>query len=460
MSMGRIGSLLVGAWCIAGCSSTEVLVAHSVGLTTATEVIPEAQLLDVGVTLFDSGVPEGEVDKEVLEELVREGTFVQIRRAEALYMAVLLRDTLQKSAQWGTVWVTPSGTTAADLTVAARILHSDGDLFRLHVTAEDATGRVWIDDDYEMSTAAGSFNRQRYPDLDPYQDVFNSIANDLAAVRAELTAEEAEDIRSTAGLRYAAELSPDAFDGYVVQDKGQYEINRLPAVGDPMFDRTQRVRQRERLFFDTLDQHYVKFYQDATSPYNGWREYAREEAIEIRELTKSARWRTGMGVATIVASVVYGSNSNNDSFSDRVIRDAMMYIGMDMLRTSAVRRQEKRLHTETLEELSSSFDDEIKPMVVEIQGTQHRLTGTAEVQYEEWRNLLREMFIAETGLAPEDLTIYAEPDPAPPAEAAPVLEQLPAFELPPAGGEPEPPADEEAAPEAVSDATASLASGA
>ena len=80
-----------------------------------------------------------------------------------------------------------------------------------------------------------------------------------------------------------------------------------------MFDRTQRVRQRERLFLDTLDQHYEKFYSDAAKPYNSWRENAREEAIEIHELTKAAHWRTGMGVATILASIVYGSNNSGSS---------------------------------------------------------------------------------------------------------------------------------------------------
>jgi hypothetical protein len=424
---------LIAGWLVAGCTSSEVLVAHSVPLTKAVEEAPEAELLDVGVLVFDSGVPEGEVDKEVLEELIREGTFVQIRRSEALYMAVVLRDTLQKTGNWGSVWVTPKDSTAADLSVAAKILHSDGDIFKLHVTAKDATGRVWLDENYEMSTAAGAFNRQRYPDLDPYQDVFNEIANDLAAVRAQLSGADKRQIRTVAGMRYAAELSPEAFSGYVVENnKGGYELSRLPAVDDPMFDRTQRVRQRERLFLDTLDQHYFQFYRDATPSYDGWREYAREEAISIRELTKSTRWRMGMGVATIVASVVYGSNSNNNSFSDRVIRDAMMYIGMDMIRTSQVRKQEKRIHVDTLEELSTSFDDDIKPMIVEVQGTQHRLTGTADAQYQEWRDLLQDIFARESGFVPEDVAIYAEPTPELPVELPPVpqVEPEPAAEAP------------------------------
>jgi hypothetical protein len=465
--MRRGTGLLIASFVLfAGCSSEEVLVAHSVALSKPIAVIPEAQLLDVGVAVFDSGVPEGEVDKEVLETLIRQGTFVQIRRTEALYMAVLLRDTLEKSGNWGTVWVTPKDSTAADLSVDAKILHSDGDIVQLHVTAVDATGRSWLDDNYEMNTAAGAFNRQRYPGLDPYQDVFNTIANDLAKARDALSADATREVRTVAGLRYAADLSPDAFTGYVVESKGRYALNRLPAEGDPQFDRTQRVRQRERLFLDTLDQHYAQFYTEATEPYDGWREYSREEAIEIRELTKSAHWRTGMGVATIVASIVYGSNSNNDGFSDRVIRDAMMYIGSDMLRTSQVRRQEKRLHSDTLEELSSSFDDQVKPMVIAIQGTEHRLTGTADVQYQEWRDLLKQIFVTDGGFVPEDVTISSEPEPALPIEdPLPILVAPTPADGTPAIEEATTPADAataapvEAPAEVRSDAAASFAHG-
>jgi hypothetical protein len=404
-----------------------VVVAHSVPLSTATDAVTEDQLLDVGIVLFDSGVPEGEVNKEVLEELLREGTFVHIRRSESVYMSVLLRRTLQRTGTWGSVWIAPEPTTAADINVAGKILHSDGDRLLLVVTATDSTGRVWLDkEEYEMETAAGAFNRQRFPDLDPYQDAFNTIANDLAAAQARLGTKDRSDLRTVTSLRYAADVSPDAFSGYVATAKdGRYVLNRLPAEGDPMFDRTQRVRQRERLFLDTLDQHYAQFSTEAMPSYDSWREYTREEALAIRELTRSARWRTGMGIATIIASIAYGNNSNNNSFSDRILRDALMYVGVDMIRASQVRKQEKRLHTQTLEELSEGFDDTIKPMVVEIQGTQHRLTGTADAQYEEWRQLLRQIFITESGFVPEDVAIYTEPAPEPPVELPLVPEAAP-----------------------------------
>ena len=405
--MQRIGILILIAGAVSGCSSNEVLVAHSVELVPETVTVPEEELLDVSVVVFDSGVPEGEIDHELLEELINDGTFVQIRRTEARYMAVHLRDTLQKSGHWGGVWVTPEESTAADINVTAEILHSDGNRVRLDVVATDATGRIWLDDEYGMETAAGAYNRQRYPDLDPYQDVFNTISNDLAAVRGELSSTEARNIRSVSQVRFAGELSPEAFGDYVEQGRnGAYELRRLPAGNDPQFERTLRVREREHLFIEMLNEHYVDFYESSQDSYNGWREFAREEAIAIRELQRSANWRTGLGIAGVVASVLYGSNSNS-GYSQRVLRDSIMYMSMDMIRTGSLRRQEKRLHTASLEELSSSFEEEVKPMVVDIEGTQYRLTGTAAAQYEEWRELLLQLYQSETGLVPE-VDIYTE----------------------------------------------------
>jgi hypothetical protein len=408
---------------LAGCSTSEIVVPHTVRLVSPASPYPEAQLLDVGVVLFDAGVPQGEIDRDLLEELMRDGTYVSIRRAESIMLAVTLSDTLQASGNWGSVWVTPRVSNAADLNVSAEILQSDGDILKLHVKAMDAGGKIWLDDDYDMETAASAYNRQRYPNLDPYQDVFNEIANDLAAIRMQMAPEQVANIRSVAELRYANELSPEAFDGYVEkQNNGSYEIVRLPATNDPMLDRTRSVRQRERIFFETLDQYYSEFELEASDSYNGWREFSREDAIELQEAARAAKMRTGLGALAIALSIAYGNN-HNDSMADRVLANAGMYIGGDLLRAGAVRRQERRLYTQNLRELSESFEDDVKPLVVEIEGTQHRLTGTADAQYEEWRRLLQGLFISETGFAPEDIEVYAEPAQESDVQAAPASDE-------------------------------------
>ena len=131
-----------------------------------------------------------------------------------------------------------------------------------------------------------------------------------------------------------------------------------------------------------------------------------------------------------------------------------MYTGMDLIKTAAVRRDEKRLHTEAMEELSTSFDDEVKPMVVEIEGTQHRLTGTADAQYEEWKDLLLELYSAETGFVP-DVVIYTEPLPEVAEEAAAEAEdqELDVYTIEPEDLKVEDDAAEEAAPETIAGAT-------
>lgn len=136
----------------------------------------------------------------------------------------------------------------------------------------------------------------------------------------------------------------------------------------------------------------------------------------------------------------------------------MMYVGMDMIRTSAVRRQEKRLHSDMLEELAQSFDDEVEPLVVDMQGTEHRLTGTAEAQYSEWRDLLHQLFISETGFEPGDMNVYIE-------KTDPTLDgDAPAVGDPavgdPAVGDPADPAGGAEEKEVISDAGGGAPSGA
>ena len=390
-----------------GCGSNEVRIPHQVSLNSSINSINEEDLLDVSIVLFDSGVPEGEIDKELLEELINEGTFVHIRRTESRYMATHLKDTLQNSGYWGSVWVTPDRSLIADLEIMGKILHSDGDRVSLDIHAVDASGRTWLKRNYQMFTAAGAFNRNIYPDKDPYQDIFNRIANDLAVLQVRLEPGEGKNIRRITELRFAEEISPESFQGYLNNSRGRMSINRLPSLEDPQFNRIQRARDREHTFIETLNEHYVGFYNNSTESYDGWREYSREESIAIKELESSSRWRTGIGVATIVASIVYDSNSDGD-FNSRVIRDTMMYTGVEMIKSAGVRREEKRLHTQTLEELSLSFDDEVMPMVIQIEGTQHRLTGTADAQYQEWKDLLLELYKSETGFE-SDVDIFIDP---------------------------------------------------
>ena len=58
---------------------------------------------------------------------------------------------------------------------------------------------------------------------------------------------------------------------------------------------------------------------------------------------------------------------------------------------------EADMHKESIRELGESFDSEVEPLVVEVEGQTRRLSGSAEEKYSEWRRILREIYSQETG---------------------------------------------------------------
>ena len=73
--------------------------------------------------------------------------------------------------------------------------------------------------------------------------------------------------------------------------------------------------------------------------------------------------------------------------------------GLETIFTGLTRRSEAKIHLESIKELSESFGTEAAPMVVTVAGEARRLTGTAAVQYESWRRLLKQIYQAETGFS-------------------------------------------------------------
>jgi len=59
--------------------------------------------------------------------------------------------------------------------------------------------------------------------------------------------------------------------------------------------------------------------------------------------------------------------------------------------------KEAQIHSAAIKELSESFGSEMQPVVMEFEGKQYELTGTAEEQFTHWRELLRQIYITETG---------------------------------------------------------------
>jgi hypothetical protein len=142
----------------------------------ATESVAENLLLDVGIAVFDPGIDELSSSQE---EIVNQ----DIRIAESQYVPFLLAETLQRTGNWGMVRVMPNTTSPMDLYLSGTILNSDGESMVLRVTVEDSSGEHWYTRKYEEATSRFSYEPSQKRQNDPFQTIYNSVANDLLAYK-------------------------------------------------------------------------------------------------------------------------------------------------------------------------------------------------------------------------------------------------------------------------------------
>lgn len=385
-----------------GCTVSEVIKAEETELVVAASPVEESLLLDIGIVEFEGGVPEN-------NDPGKTRVFEEIRSAEARYMPYHLKKTLQETGHWGAVRVIPSQEAYTDVIVSGRIVESNGEFIKLDVTVEDTQGRPWFEKRYETQTGMSSYSVNRDRREDPYQKVFNDIANDLYAFRQQLTAADITRIREVSELRFFADMSPLAFGDYLsTDDDGITTPIRLPAENDPTVTRLRQIRERDRLVVDTLNEHYANFYYGIAIPYRDWRKSSREEAINYRQVKRSATLQTLIGVVVLAgaAAVETDSSSRSTRRMQRSLQNIAIAEGLNQIGRGFGRRSEAKMHIEAIKELSESFGSEAAPMVIEVEGEKRRLTGTAAAQFEDWRRLLKEIYEAETGF-PDSIELGA-----------------------------------------------------
>jgi hypothetical protein len=384
-------AVLLGATLLSGCVVNEQRPMQRIAAERATTEVAEDELLDVGVRLFDPNVPEDEQERE------KRRIFPDVRKAESRYIPVLIRDTLEDTGQWGQVRVLPRDGTGMELFVDGRILESNGKELRLEIVATDAAGRTWLDKTYE-----GEADTRAYKDVvakprDPFENLYNTLANDLLEARRKLTREQRVELRRVASLRFAADLAPYAFGGYLAKDrKGLYGVTRLPAEDDPVVQRMQRVRERDYALVDTLNEHYANFGGSIAEPYTQWRKFTYEELEAEAQAKRDALARQVLGAVAIVGGIVAGQETGSSAGS--AAATAAVIGGIYAFKSGIDKRAEIKIHAESLKQLGDSFQAEVQPMVVDIEGRTLQLKGSAEEQYAEWRQLLRELYENETGL--------------------------------------------------------------
>ena len=354
------------------------------------EPIPEDLLLDVGIDILDPGLDH--IDSESAT------TTPGVRRAEAEYISYSLAGTLQKTGQWGAVRVIPARQSDTDVYVAGEILKSDGETLEVRINVSDTSGRDWFTRTYTEQVNQFAYDPSSRQTPEPFQRLYDHVADDMQQYMRRSSFDELKELRTIGAMRFAQRFAPDAFSDYLeVDNRGHYRLRRLPAQNDPILQRIEGIRQRDYMFVDTLQEFYASFATQMKPAYDQWRRESYTETHAHRKLKSEATARKIGGVLAVIAGILAQTSGNQ---SARTAGVAGIAGGAYLFKTGLDKSDEAKIHAEALKELAGSLSAEIAPQQIVLADRTVTLTGTVQEQYQQWREILRDMYIAETGQRP------------------------------------------------------------
>lgn len=325
----------------------------------------QSPALNVSIQVFDTGLPANTTRYAELE------VFPRIRRFESLLLPFALRETLAGSGNWGAVRIIPEADAAAELFISGKILHSDGLSLELQISAADASGRVWLDKTYNETPPANTASDDSLTGALAFRAIYDAVAKDLQLAKEALDGKSLQRIVDISMLRHAATLVPSAFDDYLAQDAdGRFSIIRLPAASDPIFGRTQQIRDVEYVMTDAVDDKFQQLHGEIARTYDFWRRYRREYADYLIE---EANWQASDRSEAAPGSFTAIERS------------------YDNYRWARMAEQEQL-------KWARAFDNEVGPAVQRIESRVAELDDWVDDNYAEWQRLLAEIFSLETGL--------------------------------------------------------------
>lgn len=355
-----------------------VVLLPSVGdveLLIANEAPPESIQLEIGIQVFDNQLDAE--DRERFEDWV----YSEIRDNEVNYLPYVLRNTLLETDHWGAVRVLPQPDPSVDIQVDGTVLHSDGERLEIAIVATDSSGRQWLNKTYADTTVLSDFpESERFTTgdpfnpigfVDPFQDLYDQIANDLLQTRQLMASSELINIKRVSQMVYASDLSPETFaHTLTTDDEGLLTVTSLLSETDPMLARLESMRDRHLVFIDTVDEYYEALYTEMQPSYVIWRRYSHDQIDETKRLASRLQEYDLDD---------YGTSSAFMSLTQRY----------DRYRWSKIYEQEFR-------ELAAGFNRELAPAILKLSEQVNGVSGTMDEQYIQWRRILQALFRLET----------------------------------------------------------------
>ena len=337
-------------------------------------------------------------------KLAEKGIWPEVRNTETIRSAVKIKEALIAINQFGTVRVVPDTSASADFYLYGTIKKSDGEDLHIEYQLIDATGKSHLKRTAKHRVQPGWHQRFGGPGIDPFQPVYDSIGNETWKVLKRLARShqskrknskklsEVETISAVKDLALATYFNPSNYQKTLeVSNRNTYNIAYLPDRNSEDWTMIQRLALRDNMFLDNLNKHYEVFMGEVNPKYEEWQNEIYPTAREIRKARESETASNIVGgvlaVATIAAAV--------DADSSRERNQALAVGGAltsAALVKSAMDRHRKNDSLLVFNELSQSYHDTFKPVRIKVGNDVVTLEGTAVTQYNEWREILTDIY--------------------------------------------------------------------
>ncbi|MDX1409017.1 MAG: hypothetical protein R3330_12805 [Saprospiraceae bacterium] len=354
-------------------------------IKTPSAPIPTEALLDVGIPPLDDGLWLTDEDDTV---------FPEVRYAESIYFSNQLAKIMEKSGAWGAIRVIPKTDVVMDVYLTGTIMQSDGETLDIEIEVFDTSGKNWLKKRHKQTVGKYTYDRRLKITADPFQNLYTEIANDVLEAREKISNEEAVRLRQISSLRFARDFSPEAFDDYITESRdGILTIERLPAENDSILQRVEKIRERDYLYVDTMQDYYDTFSRQMHVPYQEFRRVSYDSVVKARQLKKRGNRQMIAGVAAIIAGIYGRTQASSWMQLDGSMATAAA--GGYVLKQGLDTKQKAAAQTERLAEMGSSLEAVIAPQVIALEDRTITLTGTVNAQYEQWRELLYRIYEQE-----------------------------------------------------------------
>ena len=143
-----------------------------------------------------------------------------------------------------------------------------------------------------------------------------------------------------------------------------------------------------------MQKHYVSFSDTMDESYKIWQEAALKASKQKREAQRAAAGKALLGALIVAAAA--SSASDSDYYDYNVGSTVAATVGAGLLVSAVGDAQEAKVHESTINEVSKSFDGEIAPQVIEMEGLQVKLEGNIQNQFDQWQTILADIYKSES----------------------------------------------------------------